>query len=157
MTDTEIDGRLVPIEPGPKTIIGFSGGRGGPSEAGDWEFWTAVGPMESRKDGTPIRRKTAARCRPGADPGERFRRMENNPAEAEGWEIARRADYLRPSVAGEVQCWLNHPSKRLDAPHAGAGEIGGAKVRVVKEGGRYRVVSVGEMTPEGRLGSSSVP
>ena len=134
---TTIAGRDVPIEPGPRTIIRFSGGRGA-NEEGDWEFWTAVGPIEAMKDGTPARKKTAARCRPGADPGERFLRMEGAPGYERGWAIARVAEFLRPATIGELERWLDeHPD---DARYAEAGEVGGDKVRVVNEGGRYRVI-----------------
>lgn len=128
MTETEIDGRLVPIEPGPKTIIKFSGGRGGPREAGYYEFWAATGPAG----------KNVARCLLGADPGDRFRRMEGTAGYESGWVIARAADRLRPAAASELERWLNtHPD---DARYAESGEVSGKKVRVANENGRYRVV-----------------
>lgn len=130
MTETEIAGRRVPIEPGPKTIIRFSSGRGGEGEAGDWEFWTAVGPTHA----------VTARCRPGKDPGERFCRMEKSKDEQPGWIVARQAKYLRAATASELEAWLNHPSKGQDAPHAKAGEAVGEQVRVDNQDGRYRVV-----------------
>jgi hypothetical protein len=44
MRETEIDGRIVPIEPGPKIIITFSAGQEGPQGAGTFEFWVSVSP-----------------------------------------------------------------------------------------------------------------
>jgi hypothetical protein len=128
VTTTKIAERDVPLETGPKTIIRFSGGRGGPSEAGEWEFWAAICPEG----------KAVARCRLDADPGERFRRMEGTPGYERSWAIARAADRLRPATAGELGRWLDrHPG---DALHAETGEVRGEKIRVENERGRYRVI-----------------
>ena len=130
METTKIAGRDVPIKPGPKTIITFSGGRGGPSEASRWEFWKARGPAGG----------VTARCREGEDPGKRFRDMDGAPGYESSWATARVADHLRPATAKEMEAWLNDNSKGKDAPHAESGEVGGMKVRVVESDGRYRVV-----------------
>lgn len=125
MVTTKIAGRVVHIKDGPKTTITFSEGRGGPEEAGDWEFWTAV----------YGRKRCTARCREEKDPGERFCRMEGEPGYEGCWEIARQADYLRPATFSKLEEWLNtHPD---DAPYAESGEVGGDKVTIVKRGWRY--------------------
>ena len=103
MDKTKIGEREVAIKRGPKTIVRFSGGKGGPEEAGEWEFWTVVGPERGGDIG---------RCRAGADPGERWRRM----AGAKGYEelyawASSVAQYLRPASAAEVEVWLNKNQK----------------------------------------------
>jgi len=129
MTRTEIDGRLVTIEPGTKTIISFSAGRGGPGEAGRWEFWTLMGPAGA----------VVTRCHEGADPGECFCRMKGLREYGRTWKKSRFAEQLHPATVDELESWMNtHPDY---VPHAKFGEIGGVKVRVVKEGRSYRVVS----------------
>jgi hypothetical protein len=120
---TSIDGRTVSIEPGPKTIISFSGGRGG-----RLEFWTLMGPSGA----------AVTSCHEGADPGERFCRMKRQRECQSRWKRSRFADQLHPATIDELESWMNsHPEH---VPHARSGELGGAKVRVVKDGGRYRVV-----------------
>jgi hypothetical protein len=128
MTTTKIDGRPVPIEPGSKTIISFSAGRRGPDEAGKWEFWTLMGPAGA----------AVIRCQEGADPGESFCRMTGQGEHASPWRKSRFTDHLHPATIDELESWMNtHPEC---VPHAKTGELGGAKVRVVKEGRRYQVV-----------------
>ena len=103
MQKTKIGARDIPIKDGRKTLVRFSGGNGGPGEAGLWEFWTIVGPERGGDIG---------RCREGADPGERWRRM----AGAQGYEklyawATSAAQYMRPSSAAEVEVWLNKNQK----------------------------------------------
>jgi len=129
MTKTKIAGRPVPIEPGPKTIISFSGERSGPDRAGRWEFWTLMGPAGA----------AVTRCHEGVDPGERFCRMEGQRKYESLWKKSRSSDQLHPATIDDLESWMNtHPEF---VPFAKSGELGGAKVRVVKEGGRCRVVS----------------
>ena len=129
MTETTIDGRPVSIEPGSKTIISFSEGRGGPDEAGRWEFWTLMGPAGA----------VVTRCHEGADPGECFSGKRGPRENERPWKKSRFADQLHPATIDELESWMNtHPEY---IAHAKSGELGGANVRVVKEGGRYWVVS----------------
>ena len=128
MPTTRIDGQPIPIEPGPKTIISFSGGES-PGRTGRWEFWTLMGPSGA----------AVTSCHEGADPGERFSRM---GGQRELQYLARKSRFafqLHPATVDELESWMNsHPEH---VPHARSGELGGAKVRVVKDGRRYRVVS----------------
>ena len=103
MSKTRIGARDVPIKDGRKTLVRFSGGKGGPDEAGVWEFWTVVGPERGGDIG---------RCRDGADPGERWRRMDG----VKGYEklyawATTAAQYMRPASAAEVEVWLNKNQK----------------------------------------------
>ena len=103
MDKTRIGTRDIPIKDGRKTLVRFSGGKGGPEEAGEWEFWTVVGPERGGDIG---------RCRAGADPGERWRRMEG----AMGYEklyawASSAAQYMRPASVAEVEVWLNKNQK----------------------------------------------
>ena len=103
MSNTRIGARDIPIKDGRKTLVRFSGGKGGPEEAGDWEFWTVVGPERGGDIG---------RCRAGGDPGERWRRMDG----AKGYEklyawACTAAQYVRPASAAEVEVWLNKNQK----------------------------------------------
>src|SRR5437016_5040525 len=103
---TSIGGRDVPIEEGDVPIVYFSAGRLGNSEAGLYQFWTAVSKG----------RGTTARSRAGSDPGERFRRMETSPADAQGWAIATEAEFVRPAIEKDVVGWLD--IKPSDSPFA---------------------------------------
>ena len=128
MTKTRINGQPVPIEPGSKTIISFSGGSSSPGEACRWEFWTLMGPAGA----------AVIRCHEGADPGESFCPRNGQGEHFRLRKKSRFADQLHPATIDELESWMNtHPDC---VPHARTGELGGAKVRVVKEGGRYQVV-----------------
>jgi hypothetical protein len=127
---TNIGGRDILVRDGPRSTIYFSGGRAGPHEAGDYEFWTAEGPKG----------KTWARSRKGTDAGERFRRMEHRPNEESGFEIARAANQIRPATCSEIERWINSESKKLDAPHAKSGHVDDSPVVIVQDGGTYKVV-----------------
>ena len=91
------------------------GGNGGPEEAGVWEFWTIVGPERGGDIG---------RCREGADPGERWRRMEGAKGYEKlyAWAISA-AQYMRASSAAEVEVWLNKNQK--DARFVESVEVAG--------------------------------
>jgi hypothetical protein len=126
---TRIGGRDVPVEDGDMITVSFSGGAGGSSEAGDYEFWTVFSKIGI----------DTARCRPGADPGERWRKMEGSsePAYVKGWEIARTADVIRPANQARVIKWLTGHDDS-DAPFAGDCTVGDRAMRVVREDGTYR-------------------
>jgi hypothetical protein len=126
MEKTKIGAREIPIRRGAKTIVRFSGGNGGPAEAGDWEFWTVVGPERGGDIG---------RCRAGADPGERWRRMEG----AKGYEklyawASTSAQYMRPASVAEVEVWLNKNQK--DARFAEAAQVDGKEMALAA---KYRL------------------
>jgi len=126
MEKTKIGEREVPIKPGAKTIVRFSGGNGGPEEAGEWEFWTVVGPE---------RGGDIARCRAGGDPGERWRRMQG----AKGYEelyawASSMAQYMRPASTAEVEVWLNKNQK--DARFVEAVQVDGQEMAVAA---KYRL------------------
>ena len=115
MSKTRIGARDIPIKDGRKTVVRFSGGKGGPEEAGAWEFWTVVGPERGGDIG---------RCREGGDPGERWRRMDG----AKGYEklyawACTVAQYMRPASAAEVEVWLNKNQK--DASFVESVEVDG--------------------------------
>jgi hypothetical protein len=55
------------------------------------------------------------------------------------WKKSRFADQLHPATIDDLESWMNTHPEYL--PYAKCGELGGAKVRVVKEGGRCRVIS----------------
>jgi len=74
MGTTKIDGRDIPIDDGPKTIINFWVVSGSTEEYGPWEFWTAEGTAKS----------ATACCRPGVDPGKPFRRAEMSASDQAG-------------------------------------------------------------------------
>jgi hypothetical protein len=68
--------RDVPIESGDPIIVNFSNGAGGDAEGGEWAFWTIFNDEKI----------CTARCRPDADPGERFwRSMVGRPNATEYW------------------------------------------------------------------------
>jgi len=131
METTEIDGRTVPIDQGPRTFISFSMGSGGRSEAGTWEFWACEGP----------RGRVVSRCRPGADPGKRVREIETSPADEERatWPYVRETERLRPARADEVARWLNMDGHRNDRPNDGPHEVEGKNVRVRGQHGGYMI------------------
>jgi hypothetical protein len=122
---SKIDGRDVPVLPGPRASLRFTGGARGPQEAGDYEFWVAV-----RGDKGSVGRRLA-----GGDAGERFRRTEGLPEYAKHWELARHADFIRPARIAEVERWLDTHAE--DARFALDGEVEGRPVRVAREQGRY--------------------
>lgn len=124
--ETNIGSRVVPVEDGPPSIVVFTGGANGPDEAGRYAFWTAV-----CEDGA----LTFGRALEGMPPGERFSRMEGDPAYADHWAVASRAAFIRPSTAGEVQAWCQ--GHRRDAAFADEAEIGGQRHRV-----KIRIVRV---------------
>ena len=126
MEKTKIGEREVPIKPGAKTTVRFSGGNGGPEEAGEWEFWTVVGPERGGDIG---------RCRAGGDPGERWRRMQG----AKGYEklyawASSVAQYMRPASAAEVEVWLNKNQK--DARFVEAVAVDGQEMAIAA---KYRL------------------
>jgi hypothetical protein len=128
---TTIGGRSVPVTAGPKTVIKFAGGRNGPQEAGDYEFWSAI---------TSSGLSLTGRALAGGDPGERFRRTESSKGDQSSWETMERdpVQRVRPALRSEVERWIN--DKTGDAPHAQGGEVGGTAVRVEKQGDRYVLV-----------------
>lgn len=104
---TRIADKDVPLAKGELVLVRFDGGRCGDYDVGEWEFWTAV---NAANEGV------TTRCRPGADPGERFRRMEDRAGEEEAWGVAREAVRVEPASRSAVAGWLHdHPD---DAPHA---------------------------------------
>ena len=114
---TRIANRDVPLRSGDLVTLEFTAGRGGKDEAGRWEFWT---PVDSRAALT-------ARCRPGVDPGKRFREMESG-GPPHHWEHASKCTALRPATRAEVQGWLD--DKKADAPFAIAGTVGTRQLAV---------------------------
>ena len=97
MDSTYIGDREVPIQPGPKTILVFS-------EGGAFEFWTLAMSGFGQQTG---------RCPVGADPGERWRRMQGMKGYEKYYESAKAfAVFLRPASAPEVEQWLaQHPNE----------------------------------------------
>ena len=126
---TSIGSRDVPIEEGDVPVVYFSAGRLGKSEAGLYQFWTAVSKG----------RGTTARSRAGTDPGERFRRMGTSAADAEGWAIAADAEFVRPASEKEVLGWLD--IKPHDSPFAKWYYAGASKSRVVRTPDGYALQS----------------
>jgi hypothetical protein len=101
MTTPKIAGRDVRIEPGEPTAVPFSRGALGEHEAG---LVPVLGCFND--DGKGV----IARCRPGADPGERFRIMEGDPVYAEHWPIVATSISVRPAKKEEVDVWRkSHP------------------------------------------------
>ena len=97
---THIARRNVPIVAGDVITLQFSSGRCGESEGGAWEFWTVFNEQS----------RSTARCRPGTDPGERFRRMKGSLGYDTHWTIAATAKAIRPATQSEVNSWLSsHP------------------------------------------------
>jgi hypothetical protein len=117
---TEIGGNLVPVEDRDPSIVHFRDDAQYDGLAGPWEFWTVIG--ESRS--------VTGRCRPGSDPGERFRRMQGQEGYDDAWEIAAAARLVRPATEEKILGWLNsHPG---DARFAETCRIGSRSQRVVK-------------------------
>jgi len=109
----------VPIETGALAIVYFRQDPGNVNP-GRWEFWTVVGVSAS----------VTGRCRPGSDPGERFRRMEGQEDYADAWEIAASATVVRPANEEKILGWLN--SHEVDAAFAESCSIGSTARRVVR-------------------------
>ncbi len=123
---TEIAGRDVPIEAGDVITLQFSSGRCGKPEAGAWEFWTVFNEQS----------RSTARCRPGRDPGERFRKMEGLGRYEEHWNIAATAKAIRPATQDEVISWLNsHPE---DAKFAQSCQVGPKNMTVLSTEDGFR-------------------
>jgi hypothetical protein len=127
---TEIANRDVPIEPGEVITVTFSGGRGGKSEAGAWDFWVAFNDSEGY----------VARWPRGSDPGERFRMMEGKRGYERAWQVASTAKGLRPAKEREVIGWLN--SHKKDAVFAEEAHIDGRTLKVVKTPSGFAFKSV---------------
>jgi hypothetical protein len=117
---TTIAERDIPIQAGEVSTVYFSSGRGGESEAGEWEFWTI---FNSHLGST-------ARCRLGSDPGERFRIMEGASGYESHWQIASSSIGVRPATRNEVIGWLNSHVK--DAQFAESCRLGSKSLQVVR-------------------------
>jgi hypothetical protein len=112
---TCIDGKDIPVQPGPLTRVFFSGDceiRDKPE--GFWDFWT----MERAQ-----RQPLTGRWRTGGYPGQRFDNTNTAPT----------ATLLRPSSAQEVEVWLNAPSHVRDAPCAQHGELNGQPISIGRD------------------------
>ena len=117
---TKIAGRDIPIESGAPSVVHFSNGKSDELEGGPWEFWSVFDDS----------RTVTGRCRPGIDPGERFRRMEGQEGYEDAWEIALAAKGVRPATENSITGWLNsHPE---DAQFAESCQIGLRSFRVVR-------------------------
>jgi len=116
---TKIGHRDVRVDQGATTVC-FSRGRQGESEAGPWELWT----LES-ETGSPI----PARCRPGDDPGGRFRAIAERPVERKFWARVLGATKIRPATKVEVEEWLSDPAHTDDI--ADIAYVGGQAMRAV--------------------------
>ena len=117
---TRIGHRDVRVDQGVTTVC-FSLGHHGESEAGPWEFWT----LES-DTGSPI----PARCRPGDDPGGRFRAIADRPVERKFWPRVLRATKIRPATKVEVEEWLSDPAHADEV--ADMAYVDGQAMRVVR-------------------------
>jgi hypothetical protein len=127
MKTTTIGGLQVPIWPSGLITLQFSAGRNGPEEAGFWEFWTVFNDTG----------KAWERCRSGEDPGERFRRMEGEKTDQEGWAIARAAAGIREANSREVEEWLDdHPE---DARFVISADLSGMSLKLVRNGSKLRL------------------
>lgn len=103
----------------------FLTGEQGAEEAGWWELWTLVSP-----EGV-----STARCRPGSDPGERWRAMQQRSEEQRSWRHAIEAQCIEPASAERVQKWLDrHPA---DVP-SGECEIQGVAMRLVADASGWK-------------------
>jgi len=118
---TKINGKELPIKGSPP-IVHFAGGRTGISDWGCWEFWVAG---------------VVARCRPGADPGARFRATEHSGADGRFWAQVAAATEVRAATAGDIESWLNSPDHEADAPFAGSCLIANDALVVVRAETRY--------------------
>jgi hypothetical protein len=120
METTNIANRDVPIKPGAKTTVTFSGEKG-TDEAGAWEFWALV--TSNWID--------VGRCRAGDDPGERWRRMGGEKGHERSAELAKRAEYLRPATARELEGWLNSHLK--EAKFAESCQVAGQAMEITPQ------------------------
>ena len=99
--------------------MNFLSGEQGREEGGWWELWTLVSSQGV----------STARCRPGTDPGARWRAMQFRSEELRSWHYATHAQRIEPASVERVQKWLDrHPA---DVP-SGECEIGGLAMRVVR-------------------------
>ena len=131
---TKVGDENVEVLHGDLIVVYFSGGLNGKDDAGNWEFWTAV---RLKGEGI-IPGAVTVRCRPGSDPGQRFREQEGRPKEAVGWEFALNANEIRPADTNRFYHWLKmHPE---DAPFAEYAMVG-AFLYVEKGGGKYQFVT----------------
>src|SRR5258708_5477735 len=117
---TQIDGRTIPVQPGPRTIVVFSHQCHPADPPGPYEFWAAQNQV-----GAVVGRRPA-----GRDPGERFRTMEGATGHESLWAAARTAVLVRPATRAEVLAWLN--SHLDDAPCAGECEVNGIGCRITR-------------------------
>jgi hypothetical protein len=115
---TEVAGNPIAIEDGDSSLVYFSEDLRN-NNPGGWEFWTLVGATGS----------VTGRCRPGSDPGERFRRMEGEDGYEDAWEIALSAILVRPANEEKILGWLN--SHKDDAVFAESCTIGARTAHVV--------------------------
>jgi hypothetical protein len=127
METTTINDRPVPIWPSGLITLQFSAGRNGPKDAGFWEFWTVFNDTGH----------ASARCRPGEDPGERFRRMEGEQSDGKGWVIARAAAGIRWANSREVEAWLDGHSE--DVRFIISADLSGAFLKLVRNGSTLRL------------------
>lgn len=127
MRTTKVANRDIPIEEGQLVSIRFSGGRGGKSEAGVYEFWTAFNNNEK-----PI----TGRSPQGSDPGERFRRMEGVRGYEKYWKVAATASAIRPATQTEVLNWLQKHAD--DAIFAESCTVGDKNLKVVRTTDGFR-------------------
>jgi hypothetical protein len=121
--ETTIADRQVPVEDGPRTVVSFSAGCEKRDKEGNYDFWT----LKNETGYLLVGRWPA-----GAPPGERFRHMEHNPADAPGWKDAQTAILLRSAAANELIDWLNDEAHAHDAPCATHGIILGMPMTVVR-------------------------
>ena len=110
----------MPIEDADPSIVFFREDPQNHNSAGPWEFWTVVGTSAS----------VTGRCKPGTDPGERFRRMEAQEDYEDAWEITISAPLIRPATEEKVLGWLN--SHEHDACFAESCRIGERLFRVIR-------------------------
>jgi len=114
------------IEEGDRSVVHFREGENN-ENPGAWEFWTVVSDSGS----------VTGRCRPGSDPGERFRRMEGDADYEDAWVIAASAKLVRPATQEKVLGWLNSHEK--DARFAESCQIASRKLRVVETEGGFNL------------------
>jgi hypothetical protein len=130
---TDIAGRKVPVAPGPRTVIHFSGACHPNDPPGPYDFWSV-----QNRQGKVITGRSPA----GSDPGQRFRMTESQPGHEAFWTHVQTAVLVRPAAEEEVLSWLrSHP---VEAPCAGKGQIGAREIRIVMiPGGSYAVQAAG--------------
>src|SRR5678815_436963 len=119
MRTTEIDGRNIPIEASEPSVVCFLRGASGEHEAGPREIWS----LESKKG------KLTGRCRPGIDPGQRFRKERKRYAAQ-----LTTATKIRPLTKREVEAWLD--THKGDVGHTAY--IMGQAMRIVKTRNGFR-------------------